>query len=117
MEDQNVMAPFWCWQFLLTALAINALLAYARRFVREANPATLERRWWKALMTLANPVLGFLAAITPGFLYGDTLAIRALVGMCAGFLSHFVYSLVIKRFTEHQPRAPQGPAPEDEEIP
>lgn len=115
MEVKDVIAPFWSWQFFLTALAINAILAYAKRFVREASPATLERRWWKSVMTLANPLLGFLAALVPGFLYGSSLSVRALVGLCAGFLSHFVYSLLIKRLARPEP--PRSSVAEDEEDP
>jgi hypothetical protein len=100
MNLDAMLVPFLTWTFIATSLVINASLIYARRFVSSASPATLEQRWFKSLLTIANPLLGALVAFIPGFLYGNRFVDRLFVGLCAGFLSHFTYSLIIKRLTK-----------------
>jgi hypothetical protein len=103
MNLDEMLTPFLTWQFILSAVLINAVIAYVRRFARQADPTILTRRWFKALMTVANPILGLAIAFVPSFLYGNRLVERLFVGVCAGFLSHFIYSMFIKRLTRQRP--------------
>lgn len=97
MNFDNLLAPFLTWQFVLAAILINAVMIYTTRFIRVANPVLFGRKWFKAILTIMNPLLGLGIACVPGFLYGSRLVERAFVGICAGFLSHFIYSLFVKR--------------------
>lgn len=111
MIDQ-LLAPFLTWQFILAAVLINAMLISVRRFVRTVNPLLLERRWFKAAQTVANPLLGLLMAFVPDFLYGSRLVERLFVGVCAGFLSHFIYGLFVKRLAPGSKVEPGAPSME-----
>jgi hypothetical protein len=97
MNLDTLLTPFLTWQFILSAVLINAVLIYVVRTVRVASPETLDKRWFKAILTLLNPALGLAIASVPGFLFGARYFERAFVGVCAGFLSHFIYALFIKR--------------------
>ena len=112
MSFEELLAPFLTWQFILSAILINAIMLYALRMVRVARPALLARHWFKILLTGANPLLGLLFAFVPNFLYGQNFIERAFVGMCAGFLSHFIYSIFVKRLLQRQGGVPQVPASE-----
>ncbi len=117
LSIDSLLAPFLTWQFILAAILINAMLIYVRRFVRAARPEMLDARWFKATLTVANPVLGFLVALVPGFLYGGRLVERIFVGVCAGFLSHFIYSLFVKRLLGRaDDAAPRSEVPKSEAI-
>jgi hypothetical protein len=102
MNLDEMLTPFLTWQFVLAAVLINAVLVYVRRFIKTAKPTVLESRLFKSILTIANPVLGSLIAIAPGFLHGKNYIERMFVGVCAGFLSHFVYGLFIKRLTKQK---------------
>jgi hypothetical protein len=101
--DLNTLAPFLTWQFVLSAVLINAAMLYVKRFVTIQNPGTLSKRWFKSLLTIANPILGVGIALIPNFLYGERFVERLFIGICAGFLSHFIYSLVVKRVLQKKP--------------
>jgi hypothetical protein len=117
MDLDQMLTPFLTWQFVLSAVLINAILAYVRQFLGTANPALLERRWFKAILTVANPILGFCIAFVPSFLYGTRFVERAFVGVCAGFLSNFVYALFIKRLAPPKDAAaPTSQVPKSEAI-
>jgi len=114
----NLLAPFLTWQFILAAILINATLIYVRRFVKDANPALLDARWFKAILTISNPLLGFLIALVPDFVYGERFVERAFVGVCAGFLSQFIYALFLKRLLgkDAEDAAPKSEVPKSEAI-
>lgn len=118
LSIDNLLAPFLTWQFILAAILINATLIYVRRFVKDAKPALLDARWFKAILTVANPVLGFLISLVPDFLYGGRFVERVFVGVCAGFLSHFIYSLFVKRLLgkNADEAAPKSEVPKSEAI-
>lgn len=118
LNIDNLLAPFLTWQFILAAILINATLIYVRRFVKTAKPALLDARWFKAILTVANPVLGFCISLVPDFLYGGRLVERIFVGVCAGFLSHFIYSLFVKRLLGERAdeAAPKSEVPKSEAI-
>jgi len=117
---ESLLAPFLTWQFVLTCVLINVAVGYARRTVRVGRPELLGRRWFKVVLTLANPALGLLISLVPAFLYGNRLVERMFVGLCAGFLSHFVYSLVLKRLlhsSEGEDKSKPGGSPGEVEAP
>jgi hypothetical protein len=97
-----MLTPFLTWQFILTAVLINVAVGYAKRVARTANPALPASRWFKVIMTVANPVLGLLIATVPDFLYGERFVERAFIGVCAGFMSHFIYALFVKRLLKQK---------------
>jgi hypothetical protein len=102
MKLDEMLTPFLTWQFILTAVLINVAVGYTKRVIRTANPLLLVRRWVKVCMTLANPALGLLIATVPDFLYGSRFIERAFIGVCAGFMSHFVYALFVKRLLKQK---------------
>lgn len=102
MKLDEMLTPFLTWQFILTAVLINVAVGYARRVVRIGNPALLGRRWFKMVLTVANPTLGLAIAAVPEFLYGSRFIERAFIGVCAGFMSHFVYALFVKRLLKQK---------------
>jgi hypothetical protein len=116
MNLDELLAPFLTWQFILSAILINVAVGYGIRIVRIIRSSLPGQRWFKALSTAANPLLGLIIAIVPDFLYGDRFIERAFVGMCAGFLSHFIYGLFIKRLLKQKDAdedgVPDGPASE-----
>jgi energy-converting hydrogenase Eha subunit A len=117
MDLDELLTPFLTWQFVLSAVLINAILVYVTRLVRAAKPELLDRRWFKAILTVTNPVLGFAIAFVPSFLYGARFVERAFVGVCAGFLSNFVYALFIKRLApSKEAAAPTSQVPKSEAI-
>lgn len=118
LSIDSLLAPFLTWQFILAAILINATLIYVRRFVKDAKPALLNARWFKAILTLANPLLGLLIALVPDFVYGNRFIERAFVGVCAGFLSQFIYALFVKRLLgkNADEAAPKSEVPQSEAI-
>lgn len=99
MNLDAFLAPF-NWQFALAAVLINGILLKVARVANLASPAMAAKVWFKIMLTLSNVGFGVLIATIPGFLYGERLIERVFVGMCAGVLSNFVYSLFIKRVTK-----------------
>jgi energy-converting hydrogenase Eha subunit A len=116
MSFESLLAPFLTWQFILAATLINAILIYVTRITREANPALADRRLFKVILTMLNPVLGLAIAAIPDFLFGVRFVERAFVGVCAGFLSNFIYALIIKRIVRgvdgNNDGVPSAPASE-----
>lgn len=97
MDLSNLWAPFLTWQFGVAALAIVAIIATFKRIVRIGYPLLLTTTWMKIILAGANMVLGALVAIPKDFLIGPTYVQRLLVGLCAGFLSSYLYAILLKR--------------------
>jgi hypothetical protein len=97
MDFDALWSPFVSWQFGVAAMVIIAILATLKKILRQIGSTVAEKGWFKVCMTVANLVLGLLVAIPKDFLLGNTYWQRALVGVCAGFLSNYIYTLLIKR--------------------
>jgi uncharacterized membrane protein len=100
MENLSaIWAPFSTWQFGVACVAILAIIAGVKRVIHAGKPALLEQGGVKAVLASLNLVLGLVVAIPENFLMGTTFGQRVLSGLCAGFLSSFVYSAILKRFS------------------
>jgi len=97
--EMTLWEPFITWQFGVASVVIVAVMTTVKRTIRAGRPELLDRRPVKAVLTVGNLVLGFGVAAPPGFLAGEGYTQRVLTGICAGFLSHFVYHSILKRFT------------------
>jgi hypothetical protein len=98
MDALDSLDDFLNWQFGITLLAIQSMVWLFRTGMAVLSPATGERPWWKFTLTVLNVAFGVLAALVPNLLKGDTLAIRIVVGIGAGLVSHYAYHLLLKRW-------------------
>ncbi len=76
---------------LVTGLK-NALMA-----LKQGGVKVLDSAWTKASMELIQPVLGGGMAVIPGILPFET-AFNVVLGICAGFLSPFIYRQVLSKW-------------------
>ncbi len=123
MQDQldKLWEPFLTWQFAVSCVFVVAVMRALKKFTRAAIPGFYVKGWFKGFMTSQNIFWGLVIATIPDFLPGRFGA-RALLGICAGFMSHFVYELFLKRLgfgkaddpeTDDLP-APVSPPPAEE---
>ena len=98
IESMDTLDAFLTWQFLAACIFVDGIVKVVKRATRYARPSAVQSGWFKALLTFLNPALGAVAALPPGFLRGDTIGQRLIVGIGAGTLSHLVYHFVLKRF-------------------
>ena len=96
------MDKFWepivTWQFLISSLAIIAVITIIKNALRALDKNLVKRGSVKAVFALGDLLLGFVVAIPHDFLMGDTYTKRVFVGIVAGFFSQFIYHLILKRF-------------------
>lgn len=114
----HVWEPLITWQFLTASMFIIAVMTGIKRTLVVYNPKLLDNRNVAAFLTAGNMILGFIVALPKGFLAGDTYFERMFTGMVAGFSTHFVYHLLLKRFGVFGANTPKGKdADDDDEIP
>lgn len=104
--ESSLTAPFLTWQFAATCIAIYGIMATLKvglQIVAATSPKlakVLATGWFQGfVMTPMNLVLGVLFALPPGWLVPKDQPGRIILGICAGFLSVFVYTMVKKRIT------------------
>jgi len=97
-ETDRLMEIFLSWQFGVAAVAIAAIVDRVKKITRHLLPKHKQSELLKSLFACLNIILGILIATIPSFLPGEHFSHRMLVGICAGFLSNFAYSIVLKRF-------------------
>ena len=98
------------FQFLGAAIAIFAVMSLIKKGlgVFKKTAVLLDKPWFQAFVLSLLPIaFGMLIALIPDFLKGDDFSHRVIFGICAGFGSQFVYSVVKKRI---DPAAPAKPA-------
>jgi hypothetical protein len=99
MDDAfKAIAEVLTWQFWVACGFVQAGVWFARKVMGNLSPATGDKGWWKAVLTLLNVVLGLIAAIPAGYLKGDTFAQRAMLGVALGLVSHYAYHLAWKNW-------------------
>lgn len=104
----KVVENFLTWQFAAAAVAVMALMTMLKRvFIKAKKEHILQKPWFQAYILTPLPLLlGFGIAFIPGFLAGEHWYQRALLGVGAGFMSQFAYSLLKKRLD------PEGQIPD-----
>ena len=92
---------FLTFQFLATCLAINALMELVKYWVDLYKKTThlLSTRWFQAfVLTPLNMVLGVGISLIPGWMPGAvSVTNNVILGICAGSLSLFLYTVFKKR--------------------
>ena len=87
---------FTSWEVLVSAVAIVAVLTSGKKLGvalgKEASKAFLDRPWVKVFLTVGNVPLGAAVGLIPGWLPGDNVGERVLLGIVVGFLSQTLYA-------------------------
>lgn len=94
------LTKFLSWEFLLAALAINAVMTVLKLMGDKYKPMGkyLAKPWMQAFVMTPLPlVLGVLLAAVPDWLVPAGTAGWYIVGMVVGFLSQFLYAVFKKR--------------------
>lgn len=111
MQDATQLwEPFTTWQFGVTCIAIVAVLQTVKNIGVGFCETLFNSKRAQALLTSANVFIGVACAIPKGFLMGDSFGQRIFTGICAGFMSTFVYHSVIKHLL------PDGRCDENEHV-
>jgi len=109
----KVLEPFATASFWAVALSISVLMTTLVKSIRKASPTYLAAHpWFGFIMTWTNVLLGVCSAIPAGVVPGTSFVNRLPFGLVAGGLSHYVYRLVLKRFSFFggKPEAVAAPA-------
>jgi len=104
------------WQFWVAAICVSALMTAVKKTIKATAPQLRCGSWYKAAMTWQNLVWGAIVALPPGFLKGDTIGQRMIVGVAAGTVSHVVYHGLLKRLGVGMQRSGKRGAVPSEEI-
>lgn len=91
------LEPFLSWQFAAAAIAVQAVMQTLKKVTKIVRPSLFDSRWFRGFVATQNVVWGVAMAAPASFLMGDTFGQRAIVGACAGFLSHTLYEVFLKR--------------------
>jgi hypothetical protein len=94
------LGEFLNWQFWVATMFVMAVNWFTKLLVSQLSPATIEKNGFKALLTVGNIVWGLVCALPEDYLRGNGFGERALLGVCAGMASNFVYALFIKRILD-----------------
>ncbi len=94
------LGEFLNWQFWVATLFVGAVIWFTKLIVSQLTPATIDKPGFKVLLTLSNIAWGLATAIPENYLRGETFGERAMLGVCAGMLSNFVYALMLKRILD-----------------
>jgi hypothetical protein len=115
---------FLTFQFLATCLAINALMELVKYWVDLYKKTThlLSTRWFQAfVLTPLNMVIGVGISLIPGWMPGAvSVTNNVILGICAGSLSLFLYTVFKKRVQSvagvEQAALAEDPTPKPEDA-
>lgn len=94
MEIDAVWKSFLTAEFAVASVAVLAIVTTGKKMT---PTQLLQKGWFRSFLAAQNLLWGLILAI-PKFLPGEKFGQRALLGLCAGFMSQFLYQALLKRF-------------------
>jgi hypothetical protein len=88
------------WQFYVTTAVVLGLTQAISRVLWIRFPTTADHKAIRAGERLGTLFWGGVAGAIPGFLPGDNLGIRIVIGMLAGFLAPSTWSVMKSVFPQ-----------------